>query len=80
MMRTEVNGLRLQIQKYGKVDETQGFRKAITSTMALEKKEKKKAATLKCEENLWADGKEVNARKRNRLENILGCELNLIWF
>lgn len=38
-MRTEINGLRLQIQKYGEVDGT----KAITSTMALEKK---KAVTL----------------------------------
>lgn len=78
-MRTEVNGLRLQIQKYGEVDGTQGFRKAITSTMALEKK-KKKSSHSKCEENLWAYGEEVSAKKRNRLKNILGCELNSIWF
>lgn len=73
MMRTEINGLRLQIQKYGEVDGT----KAITSTMALEKK---KGSHSKCEENLWAYGEEVSAKKRNRLKNILGCELNSIWF
>lgn len=72
-MRTEINGLRLQIQKYGEVDGT----KAITSTMALENK---KGSHSKCEENLWAYGEEVSAKKRNRLKNILGCELNSIWF
>lgn len=49
-MRTEVKALRLQIQKYGEVYGTKGFRKAITSTMALgkkvKKKKKKKAVTL----------------------------------
>lgn len=63
-MRTEVNGLRLQIQKYGEVDGTQGFRKAITSTMALEKK-KKKAVTLSVKkicghmEKSWVQRKET---------------------
>ena len=78
MLRTEVNGLRLQIQKYGDIDGTQGFRKAITSSKALGRK--KKGSHYKCEENLWAYGEEVSAKKRDRLKNILGCELNSIWF
>lgn len=38
----------------------------------------KKVSHTKCEENLWADGEEMSSKKRDRLKNILGCDLNLV--